>query len=183
MSFAQTIERALASFQRVASAEPLPPDDASSVLEACTASLVLVGVDRSSRVSRTIDAVTGYDGFSHTYVDPCRTVDGRHTVIDYTVRDGVHWASPDIYADRRRVAINLDARTAAELWGCVRARIGRPLRVAPLIFGRDSQSTCIGLVVACLPTSLRQQLEAVRVGPCISPNTLARFFKVNHGTS
>lgn len=177
MSLLAAITGALAAFDRVARADPLPPLDDSALLGACTSALVLVGVDRS-RVSRAINAVTGRDGFSHVYVDPCRTIDGKRLIVDYTVRRGVHWADPSTYVGRRRVRIELDATTAGELWGCVRARFGQPLRVAPLVFGRDSSATCIGLVVACLPSLLRANLEIHRVGPCISPNTLARFFGV-----
>lgn len=144
----------------------------------CRVSIVLVGVDPTSPISRTIDGMTGNLGFSHVYFDPCRAREGRHAVIDYTVARGVHWAPPQIYENRDRVRVALDERTGAELLGCVRTRIGRPLRVSALATGTDSAATCVGLIVACLPGDWQDALRSHVVGPCISPNTLASFFGV-----
>lgn len=168
---------ALTAMQAVTQ-DPLPMLDRSEPREACTVSLVLVGVDPTSTTSVLVDRLTGGDGFSHVYVDPCRELDGEPRVIDYTVSRGVHWASPDIYAERRRVRVPLDVVTGSELWGCVRARLGRPFRVGPMALANDSVSTCVGLVVSCLPGRIVERLHAFRRGPCLSPNTLARFFRV-----
>jgi hypothetical protein len=165
---------ALLAADRSARDHGLPAIDTSAPLESCTVSLVLVGAD-DSILSRMIDRATGRGGFSHVYVDPCRTVNGKPRVIDYTVARGVHWASPNIYRKRRRVRLELDAATGAELWGCVRSRIGRPFRMLPMAIAGGSAASCVGLVVSCMPGWLRTELEARRVGPCISPNTLAAF--------
>lgn len=174
---AQQQTRALAAFDRLARANPVAYAADAAYVDGCTAALVVVGVDRRSPVSLAIDKVTGGGGYSHVYVDPCRAVDGERVVLDYTVRRGVHWTSPDIYARRKLLRIELTPGDAAVLWACARERIGNPLRIKPLVFGRDSEDTCIGIVVACLPAQWRASLEAHRVGPCISPNTLAAYAK------
>lgn len=172
--YAQSIEDALAAFQHAADASPLREHDAVPMHAAvCTVSLVLVGADRSLP-SRTIDALTGRRGFSHVYLDLCLEVGAKHRVIDYTIAHGVHFAAPDVYAHRRRVWINLPPQRGAALWSCVRQRMARPLRIAPLALG-NVDDTCIGLVVACMPADFRAELEALREGPCVSPNTLARW--------
>lgn len=172
---------AMATIAAVAHADPLPSavDELVPTDYPCNVAIVLVGVD-GTRVAQTIDRLTGGGGFSHCYIDPCRVDEqGRRRVIGYTVANGVHWTDPATYkTGRRHVRVELDERTGAELWGCVRARIGRPLRVSSLLLGVDSAATCVGLVVGCLPLRLQQQLRELQVGPCISPNTLAAYFGV-----
>jgi len=170
--YAQTMAGALAAFQRAADSSPVVAVGEFPL--SCSIALVLVGVDTSSLASRTVDAVTGRRGFSHVYLDLCLAVDGRHRVIDYTITDGVHFAIPEKYAACRREWVTLPAVLGAEVWACVRARMARPLRVLPLALG-NNDDTCIGLVVACMPERFRAELEILREGPCVSPNTLARW--------
>lgn len=142
-------------------------------IDACTAALVIVGIDGSA-VARTVNRATGERGFSHAYIDPCQSVDGEHRVVDYSVAHGVHWADPEIYAHRRRVRINLSAQQAAAMWPCVYAKLGKPLKWWRVIIG-EIEDTCIGLLVTCLPAELQAELASLREGPCLSPNTLARW--------
>lgn len=171
----------LSTLVAVANSDPLPGkrDELGPVTSPCNLAIVLVGVD-DSRISQQIDRMTGGLGFSHSYFDPCRVDEiGVRRVVGYSVARGVHWADEDEYkSGRRKVRIELDATTGAEIWGCVRTRFGRPLRVSSLVLGVDSAATCVGLIVACLPYAMQQELRAVQVGPCISPNTLARYFGV-----
>lgn len=146
---------------------------------ACTLSIVLVGVDASSRVSTAIDAATGRRGFSHVLFDPCRERDGTPLVVDYTMRRGVHWSSLDTYDGRRLERVELDAQTGLETWGCVRAHLGRPFRGVELAAGNAEAGSCVGLIVKCLPWSLQQAMVPLIEGPCVSPNTLARYFGVS----
>lgn len=144
----------------------------------CQIAIVLVAAD-STAVARAIDGATGGLGWSHCFIDPCRVDKGKRMVIGYTVANGVHWATLDGYkAERKRARIELDARTGAEVWGCARARLGKPLKVSSLVLGVPSAATCVGLVVECLPFRMQANLSARKVGPCISPNTLAAFFGV-----
>lgn len=146
----------------------------------CRMAIVLVSADRTP-TARAIDRVTGKGGWSHVYFDPCRqTPQGERRVVAYTMREGVHWTDPATYkrAGRVHARIDLDDRTATEIWGCVRARMGRPFRVSHLVAGVDSAATCVGLIVGCLPWAMQERLAKIKVGPCISPNTLATFFGV-----
>jgi len=174
----------LGTIAAIAQTDRLPTsrDELEAVLEPCRMAIVLVGID-GTRVSRTIDAMTGGLGWSHCYFDPCRRdAQGRRRVIGYTVAKGVHWADPATYKNGRKHArIELDATTGAEVWGCVRTRIGRPLRVSALVLGVPSAATCVGLVVGCLPWRIQERLRAMQKGPCISPNTLAAFYGVGPG--
>lgn len=178
---AATVFSTLCAMAGATTRNGMPEIDRSAPLEQCSVSIVLVAVDPSDRVSVAVDRVTGRRGWSHCYVDPCRTRDGVVSIVDYTVRRGVHWSLPQRYASRERVAIRLDPVTASELWGCVRGRIGKAWDAGPLLVGQESAATCVGLVVACLPGAMRDRLEPLREGPCLSPNTLARFFGLTAG--
>lgn len=145
---------------------------------ACSMSIVLVGVDPESRTSAAIDKATGSRGFSHVLFDPCRSHDGRALVVDYTMRHGVHWATLDAYAHRRIERVQLDAQTGLETWGCVRASLGKQFRTLELVAGNSEAGSCVGLIVRCLPWSLQEAMRPLVEGPCVSPNTLARFFGV-----
>lgn len=171
----QRITAGLAALDRIARAHELVPAPRLEAAPDCLPALVVVGVDPRSPVSRAVDKATGERGFSHVYVDPCVALDGRHAIVDYTVRRGLHLASPSTYDGRRLLRVELQPDDARALWACVRGRMGKPLRVTPLVFGRESKSTCIGVVVACMPPSFRAALEPLREGPCISPNTVARW--------
>lgn len=175
----------LSTLAVVGASDPLPGprDELVPDPRPCNVAIVLVASDGSS-VSRTIDAMTGGLGFSHCYVDPCRVDErGESMVVGYSVARGVHWQRASEYKPtRRHVRIELDARTGAEVWGCVRTRFGRPLRASAIAFGIDSASTCVGLVVSCLPYAMQQRMRRYQVGPCISPNTLAAFFGVDAET-
>lgn len=173
MTLSARTDAALRSFGTAAERDVVQPD-ASVPADRCTSALVLVGVDRSP-LSKAIDKLTGGRGFSHVYVDPCRVVDGERRVVDYSVRHGVTWASPDVYRSRRRVRVELSPAASAMLWPCIRARMGRPLRILPLALAGDANATCIGLVLTCMPAEFRAMLEELREGPCVSPNTLARW--------
>jgi hypothetical protein len=149
--------------------------------DACDVAIVLVAVDPADPVSTAIDARTGRRGFSHVYVDPCRIEpgSGRRMVVGYSVARGVHWSYADKYKPTRdRVRVRLDAATGSELWGCVRSRIGKPLHVESVVLGIDTASSCVGLIVTCLPFAVQAKLRALQEGPCVSPNTLARYFGV-----
>lgn len=149
----------------------------SGPIAQCRVALVLVATDPRDPLSATIDDVTGNLGWSHVYVDPCMRIDGgRATIIDFDVRRGVHWSTDGVYAKRRRVRIELDPSTAAQVIGCVRARVRQPWSVET--FGIDESVNCVGMVVGCLPWDLQEKLRELQVGPCISPNTLAAFFGV-----
>lgn len=143
----------------------------------CTMAIVLLGRDDSA-VSRTIDDMTGRRGFSHVYLDPCRmNAAGERMVIGYTAAKGVHWERESNYKPkRRRARVELEPNTAREVWGCVRSRLGRPMNTTALMLGVDSPATCVGLIVACLPWSMQEDLHALKIGPCISPNTIAEYF-------
>lgn len=145
----------------------------------CQIAIMLVASD-GTPVARAIDASTGGLGWTHCFIDPCRVdAEGQRMVLGYTVANGVHWATLEGYkSERKRARIELDARTGAEVWGCARARLGKPLRVSSLVLGVPSAATCVGLVVECLPFRMQQALRARQVGPCISPNTLAAFFGI-----
>lgn len=147
--------------------------------DACTMAIVLVASDGSA-TARAIDATTGGLGWTHVYLDPCRTdTSGRPVAIGYTLASGVHWMDPRIYkSNRKQARIDLDPRTGAEIFGCVRARLGKPFSVLDLIRGARSNATCVGLVVGCMPWELQRKLAAVQVGPCVSPNTISTFFGV-----
>jgi len=166
---------AVAAATRV-EALPLSFDDGEVQL-GCRAAFVLVATDASSWTSRAVDRVTGRRGFSHVYVDPCRRR-GDADIVDFTPALGVHWASSEKYAGRRRVRVELDNDDALALWGCVRARVGHPWRLPLMLGPRESAATCVGLVASCLPSWMRAELEELREGPCLSPNTLARYFGV-----
>lgn len=157
-------------------AERLPPPDTSLPVPDCRPSLGLVRVDPASVVSKMVDRLTGSRGYSHVYVDPCRTIDGKRMVIDYTPLRGVHWAPVNVYANRQVDFVKLDDQQAMEVWGCVRSRIGRPFKVAPMVLAAPSVANCVGLVVSCMPGDIRRELDKLREGPCVSPNTLARYF-------
>jgi hypothetical protein len=159
--------------------DPLPPprDELDASPSPCSIAIVLVRSD-GSLVSRTIDAMTGGYGFSHVYVDPCRVnAQGESMVVGYSPRLGVHWQrAADYKPERVHVRVELDERTGAELWGCVRTRFGRPLKIGAIAMGLDSAGTCVGLVVGCLPMRLQDELRKLQIGPCISPNTLAAYY-------
>jgi hypothetical protein len=152
----------------------LPPVDLTTLRPDCRVALVVVGVDPASFISRAVDRVTGRGGYSHVYIDTCRELDGRPVVIDYTMRRGVHYGDPSAYASRPRLRIELDPLTAAQVEGCARARIGSRFELYPMAL-RSSAATCVGLVVSCLPPWMRAELETMRKGPCISPNTVAAW--------
>jgi hypothetical protein len=141
----------------------------------CRGALVLVAVD-TDPLSLAIDDLTGALGWSHVYLDPCVSIAGKPAILDFTVRRGVHWSSPDAYAKRERRRIELDPQTAAETIACAQARIRQPLSIET--FGIDEPINCVGMIVACLPWHAQEQLRALQVGPCVSPNTLAAFFGV-----
>lgn len=141
----------------------------------CRASLVLVGVDNDP-LSRTIDDITGSLGFSHVYLDPCLAVDGERAIIDFDVRRGVHWSTVDAYAHRPRRRVELPADLAQQILGCAQARIRQPLSIET--FGIDESVNCVGMILGCMPWALLEELRALQVGPCISPNTLAAYFEV-----
>lgn len=164
-------------------ADGLPPPDATMPVIDCKPSLGVVAVDDASPVSRAVDKLTGRRGYSHVYVDPCRTLEGRRVIVDYTPSKGVHWAPIDAYARRRVELVELGDGDAAELWGCVRSRIGRPFRIAPMVVAFPSVANCVGLIVACMPGDMRRELDKLREGPCVSPNTLARYFRLPGGES
>lgn len=148
-------------------------------LPGCTMAIVLLGRDGSA-VSRTIDDMTGRLGFSHVYLDPCRVNgSGERMVVGYTATRGVHWERAAAYKpERRQARIDLEASTAREVWGCVRSQLGRPMNKTALALGIDSRATCVGLIVSCLPWSMQEDLHALKIGPCISPNTLAEYFAI-----
>lgn len=176
MSFALVVG-ALMAADRV-SREALPLLDTTTPVEDCRVSLGLVGVDSRSPISRSVDRYTGRRGFSHVFVDPCRSVDGVRSIVNYTVTRGVHWAPASTYAGRRVELVELDEQTGRELWGCVRGRIGRPFALGPMAVAFPTAANCVGLVVSCLPGTLRAQLAPLIEGVCLSPNTLARYYGV-----
>lgn len=148
-------------------------------VEDCEVAIVLVGRDDKDPVSRAIDDMTGRRGFSHVLLDACRVDEhGRRVAVDYTVRHGVHWSTLDQYRHRRIVSIPLPFPIGLEVWGCVRAQLGRPMDVAAIALGIDTRASCVGLIVACLPWSMQEDLLALRRGPCVSPNTLAEYWGI-----
>jgi hypothetical protein len=146
----------------------------------CRMAIVLLARDGSA-VSRTIDDMTGKRGFSHVYLDPCRAnAAGERMVVGYTAARGVHWErEADNKPERGRARIELEPEVAREVWGCVRSRLGQPMNVTALVLGMDHRATCVGLIVACLPWEMQSQLHALKVGPCVSPNTIAEYFGVH----
>lgn len=159
-----------------ADAMPYEADDGTPVPD-CRVAVVLVATDPASWVSRLVDRVTGNRGYSHVYIDPCRAK-GRDDIIDFTPMRGVHWSTSKKYEGRPRVRFELDGDDASALWGCVRARIGHAWRLPIMLGPRESAATCVGLAASCMPSTMRSQLESLREGPCLSPNTLARYFGV-----
>lgn len=148
-------------------------------VDACTMGVVLVGRDDRSRVSIAIDAATGRRGWTHVLFDPCQEHDGERRFVDYTVARGVHWSTLAPYEGRALARVELDVVTASETWGCVRARLGRPFRALPLLAGHDTVGSCVGLIVHCLPWHMQRAMRVYQEGPCLSPNTLARYFGVS----
>jgi hypothetical protein len=150
------------------------------IVDQCQVAIVLVGRDEESIVSRTIDDATGALGFSHLLLDPCR-VDGagERQFVDYTSGRGVHWTTLEPYRHRRIVSIPLPEPLATEVWGCTRARLGQPMNVQALALGIEQHASCVGLIVSCLPWSMQRELHKRRVGPCVSPNTIALAYGVH----
>lgn len=151
-------------------------------LPRCSISLVLVAVDPGSAVSRAIDAKTGMHGFSHAYLDPCRfdPATGRRVFVDYVPARGLHWTTND-YASRGLARVYFDAPLGDEVYGCVASKMGAPFNIAALIGGVESDQTCAGLIVHCLPPLLRNTLREAAGIKCVSPNDLAVFFDVEPG--
>jgi hypothetical protein len=153
-------------------------------LPRCTVALVLVGADDSA-VSRAIDARTGGHGFSHVYLDPCRfdPATRERVFIDYTLARGLHWTT-NAYAGRSQARVYFDGELGDEVFGCVASKMGAPFNVAPLVAGVESDQTCAGLIVHCLPPLLRRTIREAadpRKQRCVSPNDLAVFFDVEPG--
>lgn len=182
MSLATAITSALATVTALAwrdrvTARPKDRRDLDSVGD-CEMAIVLVGRDDASVVSRTIDDMTGALGWSHVLLDPCRVENGERLFVDYTAGEGVHWTTLERYAHRRMASIPLPEPLASEVWGCTRARLGRPMSVPALALGLETQASCVGLIVSCLPWAMQRELHRRRVGPCVSPNTIALAYGV-----
>lgn len=150
-------------------------------LPRCTVSLVIVAPD-DSLVSRSIDAKTGGHGFSHVFLDPCRfdPASGRRVYIDFSLERGLHWTTSD-YAGRERARVYFDGHLGDEVYGCVASKMGAPFNVAAVVAGVESERTCAGLIVHCLPPALRRTLREAAGIKCVSPNDLAVFFGVEPG--
>lgn len=184
MSLATAIASSLATMTALAWRDRVGsrPDARTDHLEVgdCRVSIVLIGRDEESAVSRAIDDVTGSLGFSHLLLDPCRVdAQQRRMFVDYTAARGVHWTTLQPYAHRRVVSIPLPDPLATEVWGCTRARLGQPMNVQALALGLDTRASCVGLIVSCLPWSMQRELHKRRVGPCVSPNTIALAYGVH----
>lgn len=145
----------------------------------CQIAIVLVASD-DTFVARRIDEMTGKGGWTHVYLDTCDIDEaGEPVAISYTLARGVHRMDPRVYkSDRKQVRIVLDPSTAYQVAQCVRARVGAPFRLLDLLRGVESEGTCVGLVTSCMPAWLRERIESVKVGPCVSPNAIATYFGV-----
>jgi len=153
-------------------------------LPRCTVSLVLVGVDDDSAVSRVIDETTGGQGFSHAYLDPCRfdPQTGARVFVDYNNARGLHWTT-ESYRGRGLARVYFDGELGDEVFGCVASKLGAPFNVATLVAGVESEQTCAGLIVHCLPPAMRRTLREAAGTRCVSPNDLSIFFNVELGQS
>lgn len=151
-------------------------------LPMCNISLVLVAADDSA-VAQAIDWRTGGHGFSHAYLDGCRIdrATGRRVVIDYTAGRGLHWTDASAYARRGAAVVEFAGELGAEIYGCVASKLGAPFKVAPLLAGVESEHTCAGLIVHCLPPALRRSLREAAGHRCVSPNDLAVYFGAELG--
>lgn len=152
-------------------------------LPRCVVSLVLVGAD-SSATSRAIDASTGARGFSHAYLDPCRfdPETGSRVFVDYNNANGLHWTTEG-YRARGLARVYFEGALGDEVYGCVASKLGAPFNVAPLVAGVESDQTCAGLIVHCLPPAMRRTLREAAGTRCVSPNDLSIFFNVDLGQS
>lgn len=152
-------------------------------LPRCTVSLVLVAAD-SSGLSRSIDTSTGSHGFSHAYLDPCRfdPQTGSRVFVDYNNARGLHWTT-ESYRARGLARVYFDGSLGDEVFGCIASKLGAPFNVAPLVAGIESDQTCAGLIVHCLPPAMRRTLREAAGTRCVSPNDLSVFFNVDIGQS
>jgi hypothetical protein len=94
----------------------------------------------------------------------------------------LHWSTSD-YRPRGLARVYFDGPLGDEVYGCVAAKLGAPFNVAPLVAAVESEQTCAGLIVHCLPPALRRTLREAAGVKCVSPNDLAVFFDVNIGQS
>ena len=152
-------------------------------LPRCSISLVLVAADASA-TSRAIDANTGARGFSHAYLDPCRfdPRTGERVFVDYNNARGLHWTT-ESYRGRGIARVHFDGELGDEVFGCVASKLGAPFNVAALASGVESDQTCAGLIVHCLPPAMRRTMREAAGTRCVSPNDLAIFFNVELGQS
>lgn len=146
-------------------------------------SLVLVAADASA-TSRVIDESTGARGFSHVYLDPCRfdPETGFRVFVDYNNANGLHWTT-ESYRARGLARVYFDGELGDEVFGCIASKLGAPFNVAPLVAGVESDQTCAGLIVHCLPPAMRRTIREAAGTRCVSPNDLSVFFNVDVGNS
>lgn len=150
-----------------------PPRDGRTV------TLCLVASD-GSPVSDAIDRISGRGGFSHCFLDlGHRTPAGAPVIVDYQPGAGVHFGELARYANRPIARVILEGDLGAELWGCIRARLGDPFDAAGALLGKTTLATCSGLIWGCLPLAIKRTLGGG--SRPIAPNDLARVFGAQHG--
>lgn len=150
---------------------------AAAIRPSCGVSIVLFEPDSRSRL---IDQATGGYGFSHVAVDGCEAdSQGRPLLIDCQPGLGVARVLEATYAKRRRVHVWMPLCEGRELYGCVRACVGRPYDLLGLVMpkrGLADGLICSQLIYECLPPHLQALVPPWPHDRPVAPNDLARAF-------
>lgn len=157
-----------------------PPSVQPRQRDRCGVSIVLFGAGPDVE-SRMIDLATGGRGFSHVALDACEADERGPLLIDCRPGEGVHRRPLSDYGDRPRVHVYLGATEGAEVYGCIRGRIGAPFDTLGLVAPRTGPGrsvVCSQLIDECLPARLRDRIPR-RAGRTVSPNDLAAAFDVD----
>lgn len=144
--------------------------------ESCCYSILFVAP--SGLEGRAIDRITGSLGYSHVVFDSCEhDALGNPVVIDCTPGQGVHRRPLSDYDGRPRSAAVLTRAEGAEVFGCLRGRIGMSYDLLGLVktSGPAAGMTCSQLLAECLPARLRAMVRYSQSRP-VAPNDLARAF-------
>lgn len=158
-----------------------PSQPPAGFRSSCGVSIILVAVD-GDMVSRAIDAASGRRGWSHAALDGCEVdEDGTPVGLDcYPGRGVQRRPISEIVGGLPFARIHLPLSEGAELYGCVRGRVGAPFDVVGLILGPAAHSTgfvCSQLIYDCLPMRLRDLVPKPRRRH-VAPNDLAAAFGV-----
>ena len=142
---------------------------------ACTVAMVLFAPDDTVS-SHAVNAYSGAGGFSHVALDGCEVGhDGEPVLLDCRPSYGMHRRPWSEYSERPHAMVLFDGDTAAELYGCARAKVGQRFDVAG--------EHCAGALVECLPRAVQLRVEAApgAMFGMVTPNQIAAAFDARVG--